>query len=247
MTKIVIVNLAKNSVGFYQISKLACIPATLVLQYLLYKKKVSYDTKLSLFVILLGVGISTVAEVSINGQPIVNFLCLYVNRFSFAATGFFFAAIAILFTAQGQIFTSSSQSQMGLDSMQLLYHTSPQIAMSMFVCIFLFEDITAIASFDYSVPIVILTISTCFLAVLVNISNYLVIGKTSPITYQVVGHSKTCLVLILGFVIFSHPVTWRSIVGIATAMTGVVWYGEIKRAESLKLQVLPQYSVVPKA
>jgi solute carrier family 35 protein E3 len=36
----------------------------------------------------------------------------------------------------------------------------------------------------------------------VNISNYLVLGKTSPLTYQVLGHLKTVLILILGFTVF---------------------------------------------
>ena len=134
---------------------------------------------------------------------------------------------------------------MGLDSMQLLYHTSPQIAVGMLICTFLFEDVPAITQFEYSTSLVVMVLLTCALAVLVNISNYLVICKTSPITYQVAGHSKTCLVLVLGFIIFQQPVTWRSVMGIVVAMAGVIWYGEIKRNESKK-PALPQYSSVPK-
>lgn len=40
------------------------------------------------------------------------------------------------------------------------------------------------------------------LALGVNISNYLVLGKTSPLTYQVLGHLKTVLILVLGFTVF---------------------------------------------
>ena len=49
-------NLAHNSVGFYQMSKLACVPATLVVQWLLYRASTSSDTKLTLIPILIGIG-----------------------------------------------------------------------------------------------------------------------------------------------------------------------------------------------
>jgi len=44
---------------------------------------------------------------------------------------------------------------------------------------------------------------SCLFALGVNISNYLVLGKTSPLTYQVLGHLKTVLILILGFTVFN--------------------------------------------
>ena len=59
-------NLAHNSVGFYQMSKLACVPATLVVQWLLYRTSTSTDTKLTLIPILVGIGIATVTDIDIN-------------------------------------------------------------------------------------------------------------------------------------------------------------------------------------
>jgi hypothetical protein len=44
----------------------------------------------------------------------------------------------------------------------------------------------------------------------VNITNYLVLGKTSPLTYQVLGHLKTVLILILGFTVFNVSIVIRS-------------------------------------
>lgn len=31
---------------------------------------------------------------------------------------------------------------------------------------------------------------------------------------QVVGHLKTCLILVLGFVVFNYPVIWKNVLGI---------------------------------
>lgn len=58
----------------------------------------------------------------------------------------------------------------------------------------------------------------------VNFSTFLVIGKTSPVTYQVLGHLKTCLVLAFGYILLRDPFSWRNILGILIAMIGMILY-----------------------
>ena len=227
-------NLAFNSVGFYQISKLVCIPVTLVLQFYMFGDTVSKLIQYSLVVILAGVGIATVSDVELN----------YL--------GSIFAGIAILCTALAQIFTHSKPKELGLDSMQLLYHASPLIAIGMFLMIPLgylfpgFDLLTgpgSLLEFEYSFIVVFWIVLSCFLAFGVNVTNYLVISKTSPVTYQVVGHLKTCLILVLGFIVFEYPVVWRNIIGISVAVAGMIWYTEQKRNESAPTAV--NYVKVP--
>ncbi|EEC71719.1 hypothetical protein OsI_04250 [Oryza sativa Indica Group] len=55
-------------------------------------------------------------------------------------------------------------------------------------------------------------------------STFLVIGKTSPVTYQVVGHLKTCIILGFGYVLFNNPFSWRNILGILLALLGMILY-----------------------
>ena len=110
-------NLAYNSVGFYQISKLLCIPVTLALQFYMFGDKASRTVLYSLVVILIGVGIATFSDVELN------------------FTGSVFAAFAVVFTTLGQIFTHSKPKELGLDSMQLLHHASPLIAGGMLILI----------------------------------------------------------------------------------------------------------------
>lgn len=62
------------------------------------------------------------------------------------------------------------------------------------------------------------------ISVSVNFSTFLVIGKTSPVTYQVLGHLKTCLVLAFGYVLLHDPFSWRNILGILIAVVGMVLY-----------------------
>lgn len=55
-----------------------------------------------------------------------------------------------------------------------------------------------------------LVLGTCFLALAVNLCSFGLIGRTSPITFQVVGHMKTCLVLAGGYAMFPPKVPHRS-------------------------------------
>ena len=58
----------------------------------------------------------------------------------------------------------------------------------------------------------------------VNLSQYLCIGKFSAVTYQVLGHMKTALVLLLGAILFASPVSAKNMGGIAIAVVGMVGY-----------------------
>lgn len=83
-----------------------------------------------------------------------------------------------------------------------------------------------------------IVLGTCGLALLVNLSSFGLVGLTSAITLQVVGHAKTCLVLIGGYVLFpSHgrgkhgqQQLQNNIMGVSVAMVGVILYGHFKHA-----------------
>lgn len=76
--------------------------------------------------------------------------------------------------------------------------------------------------FIYELQCVI--VLSCLISISVNFSTFLVIGKTSPVTYQVLGHLKTCLVLAFGYIIVRDPFNWRNILGILVAMVGMLLY-----------------------
>ena len=73
---------------------------------------------------------------------------------------------------------------------------------------------------------------SCLISVSVNFSTFLVIGKTSAVTYQVLGHLKTCLVLGFGYVLLHDPFCWRNILGILIAVVGMVLYSYCCSLES---------------
>ena len=55
-----------------------------------------------------------------------------------------------------------------------------------------------------------------------------VIGATSSLTYNVVGHIKTVIILTGGCVFFGDEMPLKKFLGIATAMLGIVWYSQAR-------------------
>ncbi|KAG7552559.1 Ribonuclease H-like superfamily [Arabidopsis thaliana x Arabidopsis arenosa] len=69
------VSLMWNSVGFYQIAKLSMIPVSCLLEVVFDKIRYSGDTKLSIGLVLVGVGVCTVTDVSVNTKGFVAAVC----------------------------------------------------------------------------------------------------------------------------------------------------------------------------
>mmetsp|Transcript_31192 Transcript_31192/g.39994 ORF Transcript_31192/g.39994 Transcript_31192/m.39994 type:complete len:319 (-) Transcript_31192:251-1207(-) len=216
--------LSHNSVGFYQISKLACIPVTLLLQKVFYHQSTPQVVLLTLIPIIIGMAIATVFDVQLN------FL------------GTIYACCGVLCTCSAQIFTTKYQKSLECNALQLLYHTSPIIACGMLVLLPMFDDYAALFVYEFNAGMMNRLLLSCVMALGVNISNYLVLGKTSPLTYQVLGHFKTILIIILGVVLFNKLTDNRNLVGIAIALGGVVAYTEVKRRVSSTLPIITSSS-----
>ncbi|KAH9716714.1 UDP-xylose transporter 3 [Citrus sinensis] len=197
-------SLGFNSVGFYQMTKLAIIPCTILLETLFFRKKFR-NIQLSLVILLVGVGIATVTDLQLN------------------VLGSVLSLLAVLTTCVAQIwdqmFSHGQNSFANISLNQLLsddqYH--PEEVQSFF-------NPTAVSVF--------FIVLSCLISVSVNFSTFLVIGKTSPVTYQVLGHLKTCLVLAFGYVLLHDPFSWRNILGILIAVIGMVLYSYCCSLES---------------
>lgn len=74
----------------------------------------------------------------------------------------------------------------------------------------------------------IMILLTCIIAFFLNLSIYWIIGYTSPLTYNMVGHLKFCLTAGGGYLIFNEPLTSTQIIGVVLTLTGVTAYGQIK-------------------
>ena len=218
-------SLGFNSVGFYQMTKLAIIPCTVSIQQAFYGKSFSNEIKASLATLLLGVAVATVTDAR------VNFLGTTVSL------------LAVATTCVSQIWTNTMQKEHGVNSTQLLYAASPYMAAILYAIALPLDVGLTSASPSGSAKhvfsrdggsagaIVFVASLTCVIAVLVNFSTFLVIGKCDAVTYQVLGHLKTVLVLAFGFFALGDPMSFKNVLGIGVALVGMVAYGAAEAAE----------------
>ena len=107
--------------------------------------------------------------------------------------GLFWAVVGTLTTSFTQVFFSSLKKDLGLDSMQLLFHTSPWLAFCSFLSIPVFEKAEQLIKSKMSDGLIYNLIFSSIIAAGYNISNYLVLSEMTPLSYNILGHFKTCL------------------------------------------------------
>lgn len=210
-------SLVYNNIGFYQLIKVLTTPLLVVLQTLYFQKTFSTKVKLSLAVTCIGVAIATGSDSQAT------------------LFGTFVALSALLVTCIYQIWVGTKQSELQCNGFQLLYYQAP-ISCVMLMPIAFFADNLSEYYFTPCFGTVCWILFSGVLAFLVNISIFLVIGKTSPVTYNVLGHFKLCVILCLGFIAFGDDFNARVLMGIVLTLAGVFWYTNLKMAENAKTE-----------
>ncbi|KAG5515508.1 hypothetical protein RHGRI_036524 [Rhododendron griersonianum] len=150
-------SLGFNSIGFYQMTKLAIIPFTVLVETIFLNKQFSQKIKFSLFLLLVGVGIASVTDLQLN------------------LLGTVLSLLAIL--------TNTIQKRLNVSSTQLLYQSAPFQAAILFVTGPMMDQYLTkknVFAYNYSPIVLGFIILSCVIAVFVNFSTFLVIGKTSP-------------------------------------------------------------------
>ena len=208
-------NLKQNSVGFFQMTKLACIPCTLATQYLAGDRFPDGATLATLVPLVGGLYVAEVHDHTVT--PL----------------GTLYGAVAVVATVLAQRATASSQRRLRVDSNQLLYHTSPLIALAMLAASPLCDDVAHLAALDWTADLGGDVLWSCALALAANVSNYYVLGRTSPLTYQVLGHVKTIATIGFSVVVFGLETNAKNLLGLFVAMVGVVSYTEVTRRASV--------------
>ncbi|KAF4371668.1 hypothetical protein CsatB_023652 [Cannabis sativa] len=232
------VSLMWNSVGFYQIAKLSMIPVSCFLEVVLDHVRYSRDTKLSILLVLLGVAVCTVTDVSVN------------------AKGFIAALVAVWSTSLQQYYVHFLQRKYSLGSFNLLGHTAPAQAASLLVVgPFLDYWLTSkrVDAYNFGTTSVLFIILSCTIAVGTNLSQFICIGRFTAVSFQVLGHMKTILVLILGFIFFGKEgLNLHVVLGMLIAILGMIWYGNAsskpggkeRRSYSLPTAKSPKHDVL---
>ena len=222
-------NLKMNSIGFYQLSKLCTIPVVVIYEFLFYQKTQPLKILLTLAILLIG-------------------LCLFtVNDVQFNLLGSIVAAIAVITTALCQSQNNIMQKQFEVGGPAMQHIVAVEQAVLALVAALALEIIAknSILYHEFNTKEISLILLTGILAVGSNICAFAIIGKTSAVTYQVVGHVKTILIFVFGLIMFPPPSGEtraqfiKKICGLLISMCGVIMYTYFKLKMNSQPSVRP--------
>ncbi|KAL3532768.1 hypothetical protein ACH5RR_006289 [Cinchona calisaya] len=199
------VSLKYNSVGFYQMAKIAVTPAIVLAEFILFSKKISFWMVLALAAVSVGVAIATVTDLQFH---------------------FFGACIALAWiipSAVNKILWSNLQQQENWTALSLMWKTTP-VTLFFLLVMMPSLDPPGVLSFDWSLHNSAIIGSSAVLGFLLQWSGALALGATSATTHVVLGQFKTCVILLGGFFLFGSNPGIISISGAIFALGGMSWY-----------------------
>ncbi|KAG2699542.1 hypothetical protein I3760_07G196200 [Carya illinoinensis] len=199
------VSLKYNSVGFYQMSKIAVTPSIVLAEFILYKKRVSCSKVLALTVVSIGVAVATVTDLQ------------------FDLFGACIALAWIVPSAVNKILWSSLQQQENWTALALMWKTTP-ITLLFLVALIPLLDPPGALSFDWNFNSTLAILTSAVLGFLLQWSGALALGATSAITHVVLGQFKTCVLLLGNYYLFGSNQGNTSICGAFTAIAGMSYY-----------------------
>jgi len=250
-----------NTVGFYQVSKIAITPAIVAIERACYGKRASPRVLAATGVLLCGVLHCSSAGGGDGGRG---------AQLAAGPVAALVAAANVLVSALYQVWASTKQRELGVDGMQLLHQISGPAVLMLGVLVPAVEPVgwaaffggggqggpggagaaagatsaaaaaapsrPTLATFDYTPAAVFWIALSSVLGLVVTATTLLFIGATSSLTYNVVGHLKTVAIVAAGVLLFGDGVGARRVAGLALAMGGILWYSRIKVQEQQQQQ-----------
>ncbi|XP_027366996.1 UDP-rhamnose/UDP-galactose transporter 6-like isoform X3 [Abrus precatorius] len=149
------------------------------------------------------------------------------------------------------------QRKYSLGSFNLLGHTAPvQAASLLLVGPFMDYWLTnkRVDAYNYGLTSILFIILSCSIAVGTNLSQFICIGRFTAVSFQVLGHMKTILVLALGFIFFGKEgLNLQVILGMIIAIAGMIWYGNAsskpggkeRQSTTIPTPKAQEYNVLP--
>jgi len=204
-------SLMLNSITLYQIAKLGIIPCTCVVEYLLYGRVFTAKMVLAIAVTLSGVGLVAITEMNVQSS----------------ALGVFVAACSVVSSSGQQLLVRHLQLKHSVSAGALLGVVAPAQGMSLLLLSPVLDRLSSgmlVTDYAWSRGALGCLVLSCSAAVLVNVSQFLVLGRFTAVTYQVLGHLKTVCVLIVGYAFFGGVITPQQFVGMCLAVGGMMAY-----------------------
>lgn len=216
------ISLLKNSMTVYQIAKIVNTPCILMLEKYLYGKTQSRDVKLALIPVCIGAFMTVYGSAYLSWEGAIS------------------AVLAIVMNSLYTIWGKTKQEELMAQPMQLLLYQS--IISTFFLLLVgpFLDGVSEWENCEITFTTVWAVLVSCVFAFGVNFSFFLSVGKTSPLTMNVLGYFKTALVFIAGylFVPTAH-VSPLTTVGTVVTLVGLAFY----TAAQAKKNSQPQHPV----
>jgi solute carrier family 35 protein E3 len=193
-------SLTYNSIGFYQLSKVMTTPCVVLINFVLFRKTVTRYMLAAIFATCIGVSftINEAAKTQLFGVII--------------------ATLAFCSTALYQIWIGKKIEDFGVSAPQLLLNQAPISVLLLIPFVPFFDKIP-----DLSIVPTNIMFSVCasgVMASLYNLSQFLIIGRTSALTFNIVSHLKTIMILSIGWYSEGKILSSREWFGVALALGG---------------------------
>lgn len=193
-------SLTFNSIGFYQLSKVMTTPTVVLINFVLFRKQVTRYMLAAIIITCIGVSftINETAKTQLFGVIV--------------------ATLAFCSTALYQIWIGKKIEDFAVSPPQLLLNQAPISVCLLIPFVPFFDTIPRISE----VPSEILW-SACasgIMASMYNLSQFLIIGRTSALTFNIVSHLKTILILSIGWYSEGKILSPREWFGVLLALGG---------------------------
>ncbi|KAI4380583.1 hypothetical protein MLD38_006758 [Melastoma candidum] len=222
------VSLKYNSVGFYQMSKIAVTPSVVLAEFVVYGKRVSLLKVFALTVVSIGVAVATVTDLQFN---------------------LFGACVALAWivpSAVNKILWSRLQQLENWTALALMWKTTP-ITLFFLVLLIPWLDPPGALSFNWSLNNTLAILISAFLGFLLQWSGALALGATSATTHVVLGQFKTCVILLGNYYVFGSNPGRTSISGAFAAIGGMSLYTYLNLHKQQQGKNAPRQASLPKS
>ncbi|GLT97410.1 hypothetical protein SLE2022_149770 [Rubroshorea leprosula] len=199
------VSLKYNSVGFYQMAKIAVTPSIVLAEFIWYRKRVSFSKVIALTVVSIGIAVATVTDLQ------------------FSLFGACVALAWIIPSAVNKILWSNMQQKENWTALALMWKTTP-ITLLFLVSMIPFLDPPGVLAFNWNLSNTSAILMSAILGFLLQWSGALALGATSAISHVVLGQFKTCVLLLGSYYLFGSNPGTTSILGAFVAIGGMSFY-----------------------
>ncbi|KAK5046159.1 hypothetical protein LTR84_008616 [Exophiala bonariae] len=199
-------SLALNDVDFYQLAKIMTTPTVVALGYVLFRRTIPASALLAVVITCFGVALVTAKSFHTNTM------------------GTIVAIAAFTVTALYQVWIGKKIEELNVSPPQLLLNQAP---VSVVLLLLVAPFVDTVPDFNtVSSSVLFSLFCSGFIASLLNLSQFFIIGRTSTLAFNVVSQVKTILILGISWASTGKTLSFIEIVGVCMALGGAWAYAQ---------------------